>query len=134
MSVFLRKYATGAGADIIVPLIKRAVMDFAVAADFTPAAGDVKISIDGGAAANIATLPVAVTSIGWKFVFSDAELTGARININIVDSATKAIEDQHIVIETYGHASAQHATLGWETGDPFARIGVNGAGLAFPSR
>lgn len=107
--IFLRKYATGTGADVIIPIIKRGVIDFAVTADWTPAAADVKISKDGGVAANITTLPVILTDIGWKFVFSDAELTAARINVNIVDAATKTIEDQHIVIETYGNASAQHA-------------------------
>jgi len=108
MAAFIRRYGTGTGADIIIPIAKAgATDDFAIAADWTPAAGDVKISKAGGAAANIGTLPVFVTSIGWKFVFSDAELTAARINVNIVDSATKAIKDQHIVIETKGHASAQ---------------------------
>lgn len=104
-----RKYATGTGADLIIPIYKAGATDFAVSADWTPAAGDVKVSKDGGAAANIATLPTFVANIGWKFVFSDAELTCARLNVNVVDSATKAIEDQHIIIETYGNASAQHA-------------------------
>lgn len=109
MPIYEREYAAGTGADIIIPIVKAGSADFSVAADWTPVAGDVKISKNGGAAANIATLPVFVTSIGWKFVFSDAELTAARININVVDSATKAIEDQHISIETYGNALAQHA-------------------------
>lgn len=103
-----RKYATGTGADIIIPIIKAGSQDFAVSADWTPATGDIKISKNGGAAADIATLPVFITSIGWKFVFSNAELTAARININIVDSDVKSIEDQHIIIETYGNVSSQH--------------------------
>ena len=109
MAAHIRKYATGTGADIIIPVVKASSSDFAVSADWTPASGDVKISKDGAAAANIGTLPTFITSIGWKFVFTDAELTAARININIVDSATKAVEDQHLIIETYGNASAQHA-------------------------
>lgn len=111
MSAFLRKYAIGSGADIIIPLVKRGVVDFAVGADFTPAAGDVKVSIDNAAAANIGTLPTA-TAMGntaqWKFVFTNAELTGKTITISVADSATKAVEDQFIVIETYGNASALH--------------------------
>lgn len=105
----LREYATGTGGDIIIPIIKAGSDDFAVGGDWTPVAGDVKVSKDGGASGNIGTLPVFVADIGWKFVFSDAELTAARVNINIVDSATKAIKDQHIIIDTYGNASAQHA-------------------------
>ncbi len=105
---FDRKYATGTGADIIIPIPKADSSDFAIAADWTPAIGDVKISKDGGAAANIGTLPVFVTNIGWKFVFTNEELTAKRINVNVVDAATKVIKDQHLIIETYGHASAMH--------------------------
>lgn len=111
MSAFLRKYATGSGADIHIPIIKRAVVDFALNADWTPAAGDVKISIDGAAAANIATLPTALTmgnTALWKFVFSNGELTGKTMVITISDTATKVIEDQCFIIETYGHASAMY--------------------------
>lgn len=112
MGSFLRKYAIGSGSDVYIPIIKRASIDFAVGADWTPAAGDVKISIDGAAAANIATLPVAVAmgnTAMWKFVFSNAELTGKFISVFVADSATKVIEDQALVIETYGNASALHA-------------------------
>lgn len=110
-AAFFRKYATGTGADLYIPIIKRAAIDFAVSGDWTPAAGDVKVSIDGGAAANIGTLPTAVTmgnGAMWKFVFTNAELTGKYIAVTIVDAATKAIEDQMFVIETYGNASAMH--------------------------
>lgn len=132
MSAFLRKYATGTGADLWIPIIKRAVVDFAVGADWTPAAGDVKISIDGGAAANIGTLPVALAmgnGAVWKFVVTNAELTGKSILVTVADAATKAVEDQAIVIETYGHASALHPfDLGTastpQTGDNFARLGA----------
>lgn len=113
MSAFLRKYATGTGADVYVPMIKRAVVDFAVGADWTPAAGDVKISIDGGAAANIGTLPVAVAmgnTAYWKFVLSDAELTGKQMIVTVADSATKVVEDQAFDIQTFGHASAFFVT------------------------
>jgi len=111
MGAFLRKYGTGTGADVYVPIIKRAVVDFAVSADWTPAAGDVKVSKDGGAAANIGTLPTAVTmgnTAMWKFVFADAELQCKVLAITVADSATKAVEDQMLLIETYGNASAMY--------------------------
>ena len=111
MAVFLRKYGAGTDADIYVPIIKRDSVDFAVSADWTPAAGDVKVSKDGGAAANIGTLPTAVTmgnTAMWKFVFSDAELQCKYLSISVSDSATKAVEDQFFAIETYGHASAMY--------------------------
>lgn len=104
--MFLRKYGTGTGADVIIPIIKRGVVDFAVSADWTPASGDVKVSKDGGTEANIATLPVINGTVGWKFVFSDAELQCKSLTVRVVDSATKAIEDQFFIVETYGDASA----------------------------
>jgi hypothetical protein len=103
---FLRKYGTGSGSDVIIPIIKRGVVDFAVTADWTPASGDVKVSKDGGTEANIGTLPVINGTVGWKFVFSDAELQCKSLTVRVVDSATKAVEDQFFVVETYGHASA----------------------------
>lgn len=109
---YLRKYGTGTGADIYINIPKAGSANHAVNADWTPAAGDVKISKDGGAAANITTLPTAVAmgnSAIWKFVFSDAELQAAFISVTISDSATKAVDDTGFSIETYGNASALHA-------------------------
>lgn len=106
-TTLLRKYATGTGADAYVAIRRAGSNDFAASGDWTPAAGDVKVSIDGGAQANIAALPV-YTNGAWKFVFSDAELTGKQISVMVVDSAVKAVDDVGLLIETYGHASAMH--------------------------
>jgi hypothetical protein len=108
---FSRKYGTGTGADVYIPMVKRGVVDFAVSADWTPAAGDVKVSKDGAAAANIGTLPTAVTmgnTAMWKFVFADAELQCKFLSVTVADSATKAVEDQMFAVETYGNASAMY--------------------------
>lgn len=102
----LRKY--GAAATVLVPMIKAGAIDFAGSGDWTPAAGDVKVSKDDGAFANITTLPTAVGNM-WKFSLSATEMQAARVVIQVVDSATKTVEDQAIAIETYGHESAQHA-------------------------
>jgi len=109
--MFLRKYATGTGADVCIPIIKRGVVDYALGADWTPAPGDVKVSLDGGTAANIATLPTAIAmgnGAVWKFVFSNAELTCKSLVVTVSDSATKAVEDQAFIVETYGNASAMY--------------------------
>ncbi len=110
---FLRKYNTAITAttaqSIKIPMVKRGVVDFAVGADWTPATGDVKVSKDGGAAANIATLPAAVAmgnTAYWEFVFSGTELSCGTLAVTIADSATKAVEDQSFLIETFGNASA----------------------------
>jgi hypothetical protein len=108
MGAILRKYGTGAGADLYIPIVKAGSIDFAASGDWTPAGGDVKVSKDGGAQANIGTLPT-YTNGAWKFVFTNAELACAFLTVMVVDAATKAVEDQAILIETYGHVSAQHA-------------------------
>lgn len=106
--MFLSKY--GVARHIYIPIIKRAVVDFAVGADWTPAAGDVKISKDGGAAANVTNLPSAIAMGNgaiWDFSLTATEMQAAQIVVTVADSATKAVEDQSFIIETHGHASAQ---------------------------
>lgn len=111
--IFARKYNTNtaSGTHIRIPIIKRDVVDFAVGADWTPAAGDVKVSKDGGTAANIGTLPSAVTmgnTAYWEFQLSSSELSCKQLVVTVADSATKAVEDQAFVVETFGHASAMY--------------------------
>lgn len=107
MSSILRKY--GVATDVYVPMIKAGVQDFAQAADWTPAAGDTKISKDGAALANLGSNPSHIGSGVWKFTFTATEMQAAKIFVAVVDSATKAVEDQAILIDTYGNASAEHA-------------------------
>lgn len=133
--IFRRKYAVASAAatHVRIKMTKAGFADFATDADWSPAAGDVKVSKDGGAEANIATLPTYANG-WWVFTFSAAELTAAQVGVSIVDSATKAVDDNGFVVETFGHASAMHPfDLGTastpQTGDSFARIGAAGAGL-----
>jgi hypothetical protein len=107
---FLRKY--GVATHIYIPIVKRAVVDFAVGADWTPAAGDVKISKDGGATANVTNLPVAIAmgnTAMWDFSMTATEMQAAKIVVMVADAATKVVEDQAFLIGTYGNASAEHA-------------------------
>jgi hypothetical protein len=104
---FSRKYATAlSGATRIgIPMPVAGSSDFATGSDWTPATGDVKVSIDYAAATNITTLPT-YSNGQWIFTLSAAELTGKVITVAIVDSATKAVADQFFVVETFGNASA----------------------------
>lgn len=105
-------YKYGVAVHLYKPIIKRAVVDFAVGADWTPSAGDVKISKDGGAAANVTNLPTAITmgnTAMWDYSLTATEMQAAKIRITVSDSATKAVEDTEFEIDTYGNASAQHA-------------------------
>ncbi len=105
---FLAKY--GVQTDIEFAMVKRGVVDLAATADWTPATGDTKIVKDGANATNTTNNPAAVGGTGsvtWKITLTATELQCARCQIQIVDSATKAVEDQFITIYTYGNASAK---------------------------
>src|ERR1051326_5817749 len=105
---FIRLYNTG--THVYIPMIKRNVVDFAVSGDWTPVAGDVKVSKDGGAAANIGTLPSAIAmgnGAMWDFTLSASEMSAKKIAVTVVDAATKAVEDQMFTVATYGNASAE---------------------------
>jgi hypothetical protein len=124
MAAFKSRY--GVARTFRVPQIKRSAVDFAVAADWTPAAGDVRVVIDG-TVNNITTLPTAL-AVGnaalWVFSLTAAELTGKEIVVLISDAPTEVIEDNALYIETYGHPSAMHAT------DPGSGSTTSGFGVA----
>jgi hypothetical protein len=84
------------------------------------AAGDVKVSIDGGAEANIATLPVqiaAATGI-WVWTLSAAELTGSTVTVHLKKAGVTA--EMVITVEMrlalgpvqFGSSSSPAATNG----------------------
>jgi len=104
----LTKY--GVARDFYIPIPKQGSTDFASTADWTPAAGDVKVSKDGGADANIATLPSAVASTAglWKVSLSNTELTAKAVSVRIMDAATKAVMDDALRILTFGDPNAQY--------------------------
>ena len=113
----------------------------------TLAAGDFKISIDGGAFANLATLPTNTPSgTSVKISLSAGEMTGDNILVACIDAAGAEWCDQIISIQTSpvglnNLATPTNITAGTittvttltghtpQTGDSFARIGVAGAGL-----
>src|ERR1044071_1316284 len=104
----LAKYNTS--TTFTFPMVKRGVVDLAGTSDWTPATGDTKISKDGGNFANTTNNPAAVGgtgSVGWTLTLTATELSAAVIDIQIVDSATQAVEDQFFKIYTYGNASAK---------------------------
>lgn len=110
MSSLLRKY--GVQADIYFPLIVAGANDFASSGDYTHASGDVKVSKDGGASATATNAP-SVIAMGnggsmWKLTLTATEMQAAKVMVTIIDASTKAVEDQMILIETYGSASGEH--------------------------
>ena len=88
-------------------MIKAGSQDFAVGGDWTPVASDTKYSIDGGAFANTGSTPTHEGQGIWSLALTAAECNGAVIVIAIIDASTKAVEDQALLIATYGNASAE---------------------------
>jgi hypothetical protein len=102
----LRKYGTA--TTIYFPLVDAGAVDF----ESTPvsfAAGDTQISKDGGAFANCSNNPVHEGNGIYSLALTSTEMEAAVVVVTVIDSATKTWEDQAIVIDTYGNASAQHA-------------------------
>ena len=105
--VFRRKYGAAATLDG-VPLVTTGSEDYKAAP--TLAAGDVKVSKDGGAFANLATLPAVTPAAGRavQVALSATEMQAARVVIQFVDQTSpKEWADQFVIVETFGHASAQ---------------------------
>jgi hypothetical protein len=109
MLVMLAKYNTQTAFPF--PMVKRGVVDLAVSADWTPATGDTKVTKDGGNVANTTNNPAAIGGTGsalWTLTLTATELSCADATVQIVDSATKAVEDQVIKVYTFGNASAKY--------------------------
>ena len=106
MGFFLAKYGTQ--TTIYFAMVKRAVVDLAVTADWTPASGDVHI-IKDGVAAWATNLPAIVSGsfADWSLVLTSAELQATETDIVIVDAATKAVEDQFLTVYTFGGISGR---------------------------
>ena len=102
----LRKY--GVAATILFPLIDRGTLDFE-ATPVTFVAADTQISKDEGAFANTGSTPAHEGNGIYSLALTATEMQAARIVVTVIDAATKAWEDQAILIDTYGNASAQHA-------------------------
>jgi len=88
---------------LVFPVVKAGSQDLAVTGDWTPATGDTKISKDGGSVANTSNNPAAIGGTGsvlWSLVLTATEMQAEEITIQIVDSATKAVEDQVLTCTT----------------------------------
>lgn len=108
MGFDLTKYNTlQAGATRIAISVRLAATNkLAASGTYTPATGDAKLSIDGGAQANTTNTPA--WDDGTLYVtLTAAETTGKKLMLRLID-AEDVIFDEEIEIRTYGHASAYY--------------------------
>lgn len=104
----LAKYNQAATFD--VPLQIAGTLDLYASGSIV--AGDVKISKDGGAFANVTTLPTEAPAASgiYTLSLSATELSAERVMVKFVDQTSpKAFEPRIVLIQTYGNASARHA-------------------------
>jgi len=91
---------------IYFPMIKAGSNDFAGSGDWTPVAADTQYSVDGGAFGNTNATPTNEGGGIWSLTTTAAEVNGKRTVFKIEDAATKAVEDQALIVQTWGDDSA----------------------------
>ena len=121
---FLRKY----GVETTIPFTLFEVDGVAFRVDAVAATADTTIQINEATALSCTNLFVD-RGTGYSQTLTAAEMTGARIVVYIVDSATKVWLDDSYVVETYGHPSAMHPfDLGTSFGSAATAYGLTTAG------
>jgi hypothetical protein len=101
---YQRKYGVAATFNFV--LFDTAGVNFKT--DAAHAAGDTVIMKDEGPE-GATTNAFADEGTGYSLVLTATEMTAARIVVYIADQGVKVWLDEALVIETYGHANAQHA-------------------------
>jgi hypothetical protein len=120
----------GVPFSFLIPMPRQGNTDFALAADWTPVAGDCRIVRDGAAPVALSNLPTAVTignTAGWLFSLTAAEMEANQIDVVVADAATKAVQDQWIEITTV-HPGTLHqgrVTAGAATGCTLAATAID---------
>ena len=100
----LRKYNTA--TTVYFPLVDFGAQDFE-STPVTFASGDTQISKDGGAFANTGSNPSHEGNGVYSLALTATEMEAGLIQITLIDqTAPKTWEDQAILLQTYGNASA----------------------------
>jgi len=87
------------------PMIEYKKTDFLTT--WTPASGDVTYIKDGVNGGNTTNLPTHIAKGIYELDLVAGEVDGETTVIVIVDAATKDVEDQAVIISTYGDDSSQ---------------------------
>jgi len=105
-SIYLRKYGVAATVDFC--LYELDGTDLVTNA--ASASGDINLIRDEGPPEQLDADAFVDEGVVYSLVLSVAEMTAARITVYIIDQSNPKIWlDKVLLIETYGHASAQHA-------------------------
>ena len=105
--VILRKY--GEAATFNFDLFEIDGIDFKV--DAVHASGDTQLMKNEGAE-NPTDNGFIDEGQGYSIILTATEMEAARLRLYVVDQGTKAWLDTGLIVETYGHVSAQHPFFG----------------------
>ena len=81
-------------------MVQAGATDLAATGNWTPAATDADIIKDGGTTAQCTNTIVSEGDVIWSLTLTAAEMQATRIAISIIDAATKAVEDNVLIINT----------------------------------
>ncbi len=81
-------------------MVKAGSTDLAASGDWTPAATDCDLIKDGASSAQASNTITSEGDVVWSLVLDADETQAKRLAISIVDSATKAVEDNVLLCTT----------------------------------
>jgi len=105
----LHKYGTS--GKFYVPLLLASTQNFASTSIITFASSDVTIVKDGSTYRNLSNTPTGVamgSAAVFEIVTSASEMGAKKIAIQIKDETGALVQDQMLIIDTYGASSAAH--------------------------
>jgi len=88
---------------LIFTMVDAGTTNLASAGDWTPVTADARISLDGLSATECANKIVVVpgtNSILWSLALTTAEMSGALMGVQVKDAATRAVEDNVLLVTT----------------------------------
>src|SRR3990167_735146 len=104
-------YRYGVQDVLLFTLVKRFTTDYATSGDYVPVVSDIRIGKDGASESYAANACAFATTTDRTVVLtlSAAELSAKKIVVTLIDAATpnKAVEDQAMLIHTFGSPLAQ---------------------------
>ena len=88
---------------LIFTMVDAGTTNLASTGDWTPAAADARVSLDGASATQctntVAVVP-GTNSVLWSLALTTAEMSGTLMGVQIKDAATKAVEDNVLLVTT----------------------------------
>lgn len=102
-------YRYGVQDVVLFTLVKRSGTDYATSGDYVPVVSDIRVAKDTASESYAANVCATTSGTTWALTLTAAELSAKKVVVTLIDAATpnKAVEDQAILIHTFGSPLAQ---------------------------